>query len=75
MPSVYIFILNKLEFDRLVVVDCRVAGPVGSCNYYALGPVVVKVVGGEMRVVHVSGRHRQPRNQSTKITCQRGGWL
>jgi hypothetical protein len=49
----------------LVVVDCRV-GSIG-CDNNALGPVVVKVVGGQMRDAHVRVRLGTPRNESTQI--------
>jgi hypothetical protein len=55
-----------MEFGELVVVDCRV-GSVGSGDYDALGSVVVKAVGGQMRDAHVRVRLRTPRNVSTQI--------
>jgi hypothetical protein len=53
------------------VVDCRV-GSVGSGDY-TLGPVVVEIFGGQMRVVHMSARLRQPRNGQAHITWMGNG--
>jgi hypothetical protein len=53
------------------VVDCRV-GSVGS-GHYTLGPVVVEIFGGQMRVVHMSTRLRQPRNSQAHITWMGNG--
>ncbi len=58
--------------NGLVVVDCRV-GSVGSGDYDALSPVAVEIFGGQMRTVHVSGRHRQLRNGQAHITWMRNG--
>jgi hypothetical protein len=47
-----------MQLVKLVVVDCRVGLYWFHWIrrlYYTLGPVVVKVVGGRMRTIHVSG--------------------
>lgn len=56
----------KVELGWLVVVDCRAGYSIG-CDNNALGPVVVKVVGGQMGDAHVRVRLGTPRNESTQI--------
>ncbi len=64
--QLFLLLDKVIKVDGLVVVDCRV-GSVGSGDY-ALGPVVlVEILGGNVRVAHVSGRHRQPRNGQSHI--------
>jgi hypothetical protein len=58
--------------NRLIVVDCYVFGPVG-CGDDTLGPVLIKIVGGNVRIVHVNGGHRQPRDSQSHIAWIRNG--
>ena len=57
----------EVEFDRFVVVNCAVDSIGVGDN--ALGPIVIKVVRGDMRVVQMIAGYGQPRNKMTQITC------
>ncbi len=59
------FSLMEVELDRFVGVDCAVDS--FGIFYNASGPIVIKVVRGDVRVIKMIAGYGQPRNKMSQI--------